>query len=58
MLLQARKKPLTEWRYFTSAIESQAPSVDLSLTLQWVREFFHPETLKEICWPFEFKRRK
>ena len=48
----SEKKALDRAAILTSAIESQAPSVDLSLTPQWVREFFHPETLKEILLAF------
>lgn len=48
----SEKKALDRVAIITSAIESQAPSVDLSLTPQWVREFFHPETLKEILLAF------
>jgi DNA modification methylase len=34
------------------AVEAEAPSVDLSPTPEWVREFFHPQTLREVLVAF------
>jgi len=30
------------------AVEREAPSVDLALAPEWVREFYHPDTLREV----------
>jgi len=34
------------------AIEQDAPSVDLTTVPEWVREFFHPDTLREVLTAF------
>jgi len=32
-----------------AAVERDAPSVDLAIAPEWVREFFHPDTLRVHC---------
>lgn len=34
------------------AVERDAPSVDLTVVPEWVREFFHPDTLREVLTAF------
>lgn len=38
------------------AVEHQAPSTDLSEVPEWVQEFFHPETLREVLVAFRILR--
>ncbi len=40
------------------AVEQEAPSVDLTNTPEWVREFFHPDTLREILVAFRILRQQ
>lgn len=40
------------------AVEQEAPSVDLINTPEWVREFFHPDTLREILVAFRIFRQQ
>ncbi len=40
------------------AVESQAPSIDPSAIPEWVREFFHPETLREVLAAFRILRQE
>jgi SAM-dependent methyltransferase len=37
-------------------VEQEAPSVDLSSVPEWVREFFHPDTLREVLAAFQILR--
>ena len=39
-----------------AAVEQQVPSVDLELVPDWIREFFHPDTLREIVVAFKLLR--
>jgi len=39
-------------RSLADAVEQEANSVDLSVIPDWVREFFHPDTLKEVLLAF------
>jgi hypothetical protein len=39
-------------------VEKEAPSVDLKLIPEWVQEFFHPKTLREIIAAFKILNRK
>jgi hypothetical protein len=40
------------------AVEQEAPSADLTTIPEWVREFFHPNTLKEIIVAFRILRQQ
>jgi len=40
------------------AVEREAPSVDLTNTPEWVREFFHPDTLREVLVAFRILRQQ
>jgi len=40
------------------AVEREAPSVDLTGTPEWVREFFHPDTLREVLVAFRILRQQ
>ena len=39
-------------------VEQEAPSVDLSCAPEWVREFFHPDTLREVLVAFRILRQQ
>jgi SAM-dependent methyltransferase len=39
-------------------VEQEAPSVDLSAIPEWVREFFHPDTLREVVVAFRILRQQ
>lgn len=43
------------WRAteLVDAVERDASSVDLSIAPEWVREFFHPDTLREVLTAFD-----
>lgn len=38
------------------AVKREAPSVDVNIAPDWVREFFHPDTLREILTAFQILR--
>lgn len=40
------------------AVERDAPSVDLTVVPEWVREFFHPDTLREVLTAFRVLRQQ
>ena len=39
-------------------VEREAPSVDLIVVPEWVREFFHPDTLREVLTAFRILRQQ
>ena len=39
-------------------VEQEAPSVDLTTVPEWVREFFHPDTLREVLTAFRILRQQ
>jgi len=39
-------------------VEKEAPSVDLTAIPEWVREFFHPDTLREVLTAFRILRQQ
>ena len=41
-----------------SAVEREAPSMDLAVIPEWVREFFHPDTLREVLTAFRILRQQ
>lgn len=41
-----------------NAVERDAPSVDLAVVPEWVREFFHPDTLREVVTAFHILRQQ
>ena len=41
-----------------NAVERDAPSVDLAVVPEWVREFFHPDTLREVVTAFRILRQQ
>lgn len=52
----SEKKALERAELLTRAIKDEASSVDLSSIPNWVSEFFHPETLKEVLSAFRILR--
>jgi SAM-dependent methyltransferase len=52
----SEKKALERAEILVRAIKNEAPSVDLSTIPDWVREFFHPETLSEVLSAFRILR--
>jgi hypothetical protein len=40
------------------AVEREAPFIDLTTVPEWVREFFHPDTLREVLAAFRILRRQ
>lgn len=40
------------------AVEREAPSMDISEVPEWVQEFFHPETLREVLVAFRILRKQ
>ena len=49
---ESEAKALTRAATLVEAVEKQAPSVDVQNVPDWVREFFHPKTLKEVLAAF------
>lgn len=56
--------PGSEWvaiqraKELIDAVEQEAPSVDLTVVPEWVREFFHPDTLREVLTTFRILRQR
>ncbi|MFH1742068.1 MAG: DNA methyltransferase, partial [bacterium] len=48
----SEKVALEKARAVADAVETEAPSIDLSGIPEWVREFFHPDTLREVLFAF------
>ena len=44
----SQKLALQRAKELADAVQREAPSVDLSVVPEWVREFFHPDTLREV----------
>ena len=40
------------------AVKRESPSVDINVAPEWVREFFHPDTLREILSAFQILRQR
>lgn len=40
------------------AVKRGAPSVDINMAPEWVREFFHPDTLREVLTAFQILRQR
>jgi SAM-dependent methyltransferase len=40
------------------AVKREAPPVDVNIAPEWVREFFHPDTLREVLTAFQILRRR
>jgi SAM-dependent methyltransferase len=40
------------------AVKRGAPSVDINIAPEWVREFFHPDTLREVLTAFQILRQR
>lgn len=54
----SKQVALQRARDLIDAVEQKAPSVDLADVPEWVREFFHPDTLREILSAFDLLRQK
>ena len=50
---QNERMAIQRTKSLVEAVERQSPSIDASLTPEWVREFFHPSTLHEILSAFQ-----
>jgi SAM-dependent methyltransferase len=48
----SEKVAIQRARELIDAVEQGAPSVDLSTVPEWIREFFHPDTLREVVVAF------
>jgi hypothetical protein len=46
--LGSEKVAIQRAKELIDAVEREAPSVDLALAPEWVREFYHPDTLREV----------
>jgi len=53
-----RKVAIERAEALIDAVEGDAPSVDLTVIPEWVREFFHPDTLREILTAFRTLRQQ
>jgi len=53
-----RKVAIERAKALIDAVEGDAPSVDLTVIPEWVREFFHPDTLREILTAFRTLRQQ
>ena len=40
------------------AVKRESPSVDINVAPEWVREFFHPDTLREVLSAFQILRQR
>ena len=54
----SRKVAIERAKALIDAAEQDAPSVDLTVILEWVREFFHPDTLREVLTAFRILRQQ
>jgi hypothetical protein len=52
----SREKALREAESVVRDVEQAAPSVDVNSIPDWVREFFHPDTLREVVAAFRILR--
>ena len=52
----SRKVAIERAKALINAVERDAPSVDLAAVPTWVREFFHPDTLREVLTAFRILR--
>jgi len=56
--------PGSEWvaiqraKELIDTVEQNAPSVDLTVVPEWVREFFHPDTLRQVLTAFRILRQQ
>jgi len=54
----SQKLAIERAKKLVAAVERDAPSVDLVAVPVWVREFFHPDTLREVLTAFRILRRQ
>ena len=54
----SRKVAIERAKALIDAVERDAPSVDLTFIPEWVREFFHPDTLREVLTAFRILRQQ
>ena len=54
----SRKVAIERAKALIDAAEQDAPSVDLTVIPEWVREFFHPDTLREVLTAFRILRQQ
>jgi len=52
----SEKKAIERAEILAKSIKNEAPSVEISTIPQWVKEFFHPDTLKEVVSAFRILR--
>lgn len=54
----SREVAIERAKALINAVERDAPSVDLAVVPEWVREFFHPDTLREVVTAFRILRQQ
>jgi DNA modification methylase len=54
----SRKVAIERAKALIDAVERVAPSVDVTVIPEWVREFFHPDTLREVLTAFRILRQQ
>jgi SAM-dependent methyltransferase len=54
----SRKVAIERAKALIDVVERDAPSVDLTVIPEWVREFFHPDTLREVLAAFRILRQQ
>jgi tRNA G10 N-methylase Trm11 len=54
----SEKVAIQRAKQLVDAVEREAPSVDLALVPQWVREFYHPDTLCEVLTAVQMLRQQ
>jgi len=49
---QNERMAIQRTKFLLDAVKRESPSIDLDVAPEWVREFFHPDTLREILSAF------
>lgn len=55
---QSQRNALKEAQQVLDIVEREAPATDISTVPEWVREFFHPDTLKETIVTFRILKER
>jgi SAM-dependent methyltransferase len=54
----SKRVTIQKTKELINVVERDAPSVDLAIVPEWVREFFHPDTLREALTAFRILRQQ
>ena len=55
---QSERMAIQQTKSFLEVVKRESPSIDVDIAPEWVREFFHPDTLREVLSAFQILRQQ